>query len=156
MIVFVLHHAGMEARHLALHRPAVAIDPAIADARRARHRGAQAGDRQAALPAQHALLAQQLDLRVDHHRVADRRVVGVLVAARLGDAEHEQPQRHMHLRRGQAGAGGVLHRLHHVGDQAADLRCAGVRHRLTLLQQHGVAHARYLQNGHVSLRRFDA
>ena len=75
--------------------------------------------------------------------------LGVLVAARLGHPEHEQPQRHVHLRRGQAGAGRVLHRLHHVGDQAADFRCAGIRHRFTHLQQHRVAHAGYLQNGHV-------
>ena len=63
MVVFVLHHAGVKAVDLARrHRP-VAVHAAVADAPGARHRGAQPGDRQAALPAQHPLIAQQLDAR---------------------------------------------------------------------------------------------
>ncbi len=123
VVVFVLHHAGVEAGHLALDRPAVAIDAAIADARRARHGGAQAGDGQAALPAEHAFLGQQLDLGVDHHGVADRRVV------RRPRWPRASETRNTNSRSGTCTCGaarpaprGVLHGLHHVGDQAADLR----------------------------------
>ena len=63
MVVFVLHDAGVEARDLPLHRVAVAVDAAVADAGGTRDGGAQAGDRQAAFPAQDALLAQQLERR---------------------------------------------------------------------------------------------
>ena len=45
MIELVLHHACMEAGHLSLDHRAIAVDAPIADARRARYRGAQAGDR---------------------------------------------------------------------------------------------------------------
>ena len=51
MVALVLHHAGMEAVGLALDRPALRVEAAVADARMARHHAAQAGHRQAALPA---------------------------------------------------------------------------------------------------------
>ena len=148
MVVFVLDHIGVEPGDLALRHHPVAVHAAVADARGARHRGAQAGDRQAALPVQHALVGQQLDHRIDQHRVADRHVERILAAPPGRDAEHEQPQRDVDLRRRQADAGCVHHRLDHVGDQAADLRRARVVDRGAALQQNGVAHAGDLQKGH--------
>ena len=55
----------------------------------------------------------------------------------------------MDLGRGEAHARRILHGLHHVGDEAADFRRAGVVDRGAALQQHRVAHAGDLQNGHV-------
>ena len=71
------------------------------------------------------------------------------------------PQVHVPLRlfvfrvseaRGKAGTRSVLHGLEHIRDQPADRRRAWVRHRVTLLQQDRVSHARYLQDGHALLR----
>ena len=56
----------------------------------------------------------------------------------------------MHLRRGQPDAWRVMHRLEHVGDEAADLWRSGIPNRFAHLQQHGVAHARDLQYGHAT------
>ena len=78
-----------------------------------------------------------------------RRIVRVLGLPAAGDAEHEQAQRLIDLRRGQADAGRVLHRFHHVGDQAADFRRAGIGDRIAFLQQDRVAHPGDFQNGHV-------
>jgi len=72
VVVFVLDDVGVEPGRLALRHHPVAVHAAVADARRPRYRGAQPRDRQAALPAQHPLIAQQLDLRVDQHGAADR------------------------------------------------------------------------------------
>ena len=54
----------------------------------------------------------------------------------------------MHLRRGQAEALGVLHRLGHVGDQAPDLGGGRVGDRVGGADQDGVAHAGDLQDRH--------
>ena len=54
----------------------------------------------------------------------------------------------MDLRRSQAGAVGVFHRLDHVGDEAANVRSARVGHRFGALQQDGMTHAGDLENGH--------
>ena len=51
MIALVLDDAGMEALGLALDRPALDVDAAVADAREARHHAAQARHRQAPFPA---------------------------------------------------------------------------------------------------------
>ena len=152
MVVLVLHDAGMEVGHLTFDHIAVAVHPAIADARRARHRGAQVRDRQAALPVQHAFLAQQFDFRIDQHRAGHRDVVRIGAGALAGDAEHEQPQRHMDLRRGEADAGRVLHGFDHVADQPADFRRAGVGHRVAAAEQHRVTHAGDLENEPWDLR----
>src|SRR5882762_3199047 len=61
MVAFVLHDAGVEAFDLALDRLAVRRRAAITDASVARHRAAQAGDRQATLPAELDAAGQRLD-----------------------------------------------------------------------------------------------
>ena len=55
--------------------------------------------------------------------------------------EHHQPQRHMDLGGGQAGAVGVDHGFDHVIDQTADFRRSGVGDRGGELSQNGMAHA---------------
>ncbi len=148
MVVFVLDHPGVEAGDGPFDGLPVAIDAPIAHAGRAGHRGTQAGDRQAALPAQDAVLGQQFDLGVDEHGVVEPGILRVVALALGRDAEDEQAQRHMHLRRGQPDAGRVLHGLHHVGDEPPDFRRTGIGNRVAAAQQHGVAHPGDLENGH--------
>jgi len=66
----------------------------------------------------------------------------------LGCLENEDAQRHMDLRRGKPGPVGVDHGLDHVGDQAANLRCRGIRDGLRYSRQNGMAHAGNLEDGH--------
>ena len=139
VIVFVLHHAGMEAGDLACgrRRPSQST-PQIADTRRARHRGAQPGmDRQ---PSQRRMRssARQFDLGNDQRRCCPyRRVVGVLGCRAPGYPEHEQPQRHMRLVALPSPAPDAsIHRVHHVGNEAANVRGSRICHRLAYLQQH--------------------
>ena len=138
----------VKAGGLALDGVAVAIDAAIADALRAGHDGAQFGDRQAALPAHADLLADRLDLRVDQHRVGHRARGGIGRRPFAGHAEHEQPQRHIHLWGGEADAWRILHRLHHVRDEAADLRRPRIGHGIAAADQDGMTHAGDFQDGH--------
>jgi len=58
----------------------------------------------------------------------------------------------MHLRRREPEAGGVLHGLGHVGDQAADVRRRGIGNRRRLTYQDRVAQAGDLQDGHADPR----
>ena len=56
----------------------------------------------------------------------------------------------MDLRRGEPDAVRILHGLHHVGDQAADLARRRVGDRLGLAEQYRMAHAGDLQERHAS------
>jgi len=148
VVIFMLHDPGVEPGCLAFDHVAVAVDAAIADPQRARHHGAHLGDREATFPVQPDLIADRLDLRVDQDGVGHRAGGGIGRGSFGGNAKHEQTERHVNLRTGQADARRILHRLHHVGDEPAAFRRAWVGHRLTLLQQDRVAHAGDFQDGH--------
>src|SRR3546814_9826899 len=76
--------------------------------------------------------------------------IRALAVAAVWHEEHDEAERHMHLRRGETGAAGVFHRLDHVADEPADLRRGRVvdLHRPTA--QHGMSHLGDLENGHVN------
>src|ERR1043165_2918424 len=65
MVAFVLYDAGMKPGGFTLKDTAVEGLAAIADLEMPRHHPAQPGNRQTALPAEHALAANRLDHRVD-------------------------------------------------------------------------------------------
>ena len=79
-------------------------------------------------------------------------VVRVLGFPAAGHAEDEQAQRLIDLWCGQADAGRVHHRLHHVSDEAADFRRAGIGDRIAFAQQDRVPHAGNFQNSHMRCR----
>ena len=147
MVVFVLDDVGVEPADFRLDHLALAIDPGIAHPGVPWDGAAHAGDGQTALPSQQFRLTQQFDDRVDQDGVADWGFVRPVGSAGQ-DAEDEQAQGHVDLRRGEAGTAGVLHRLHHIGDQTADMRCAGVGDRFGTLEEHRVAHAGDFEDGH--------
>ena len=64
----------------------------------------------------------------------------------------EQPQTFMYLRRGQADAVILVHRLDHVVDEFLEQRILelGLVERPRAFPEHGMPHARDFQNGHSS------
>ena len=88
------------------------------DLPRARHAAADVGNAQAAFPVLDDVAADDGDLRVDDRDRLGIRVLVVIVAGvERGD---EQPQALVHLRRRQADAVILDHRLDHVVDQLLD------------------------------------
>ena len=69
-------------------------------------------------------LADLLNFRIDEDGVRDRPSVGIGSGPLRRHPEDEQAQRHIDLWSRQADTGSVFHGLHHVGDEAADLRRA--------------------------------
>ena len=147
MVVLVLQHHGEETARLARHGLPMLVDALVPDPGGTRHGAAQAGNRQASLGLYRDLLADRGDHRIDQRRHRARRIVGAGAALRR-HAVDEQPQRHMHLRRRQPRAGGVVHGLDHVRDQRADPGCGGILDRPRLRQQDRVTHTGDLQQGH--------
>ncbi len=148
MVGFVLDHPGVEAGRLGRHWNAVAVHTLVAHAPGRGHRPPQARNGQAPLPAQTDILAHRLDHRIDQDPDRSRLIVGLATAPPGWYLENEQAQRHVHLRRRQADAAGILHGLDHIGDQAADLRRTRMVDRVGPPQQHRVAHAGDLEDGH--------
>ena len=64
------------------------------------------------------------------------------------DAEDDHPQRHVDLRRGQAGAADIGQGFRHIGDQPANLGGGRIGHRIGPPAQHRMSHAGDLENGH--------
>ena len=87
VIALVLDDARVEALGLALERPALDVDAAIADARETRHHATQARHREAPFPAFLDRVADRLDDRVEKHGLGDRRRLGVAIVA--GEAEDD-------------------------------------------------------------------
>ena len=143
----MLHHPGVKALGLAVDGAPERILPGVANAREARHLAAQAGHRQAALPALFHLIAQRRDQRVDQDRFRHRRRIGVTLV--LPESEDHQCQVDPDLRRGQAGAASRVHGLEQVGDQRAHGRGVEFTHGLGDAQQARVAHLENFTNGHV-------
>ena len=141
MIILVLDHGRVKPGDLPRLRHTVAIHGPITHPPVPRHRGPQPGNGQATLPPQPHILAHQLDQRIDQHSVFNGFVERIAERALPAHLEDEQPQRHVHLRRSQPGAGRILHRLDHVGDQTTDLRRAGIGDRPSLFEENRVAHA---------------
>ena len=127
------------------------IEGAQHDVARARHLAADVRDAEAAFPVLDRVRPGDRDLRIDHRHQRHALLVVVLVAVGARrEAGHEQADALVHLRRGQADALVLGHRLEHVVDQLLDAR------RLDLADvdrprprtQHRVAHVRNLQNRH--------
>ncbi len=111
---------------------AVQILPARTDAGGAFDFGVDFRDREAAFVIDGYFLGRIEKFRIDEHpRLALVRPVAVLVALMRGadfglgvlvlglQVDHQQPQRRADLDRGEADAGGVVHRLEHVGGEGA-------------------------------------
>jgi hypothetical protein len=108
VVDLVLQAAPQQPLALDAHRPAVGVKAFDDDARRALDGRAEAGDAQASL-----LLALGIAARLDDARVDEReRRDAVLV-----DIDDDEPLRDADLRRGEADALRVVHRLEHVGNQ---------------------------------------
>src|SRR5205085_10696490 len=148
VIALVLDDPGVKALDLAVDALAVEAEPAIADAQVPRNDPAQPGDRKTALPADRALLPEELDHRVDQHREILRAVARHLGDPLLGHLEEDDPVRLVHLRCGDAGAAGILHRLDHVFDQPPHPGCGRIIDRGGDGAQYGMAHAGDLQQSH--------
>ena len=104
------------------------------------------GDAQAALGRLELAAGRLDDLRVDEGE-ADVRLALLLVVG--GDVDGDQPQHDPDLGRGEAHAGRVEHRLHHVGGQLAQAR-VDAPDLVRLLPQAGVALGDDLQHRHRS------
>ena len=150
MVALVLDHAGMEALSLPLEMLSVETICPVANGAVTGHAAHQARNGQTALPAKLGFVANRLDLRIDQHRQGDRiGVFAVLATAALGAyRKNHQPQGNMNLGGGEAGPRRILHRLQHIGDQAANLGCLRVRHLVGTAAQHRVPHLGNFQNGH--------
>ena len=141
MIDLVLNHACMESVDRAVDRLLLWIDPGVAEPRVAGHHAAQPRHRQAPFPALLDGIAQRREDRVDEHGRRHGRRIGIALHAL--ETEHNQPQRHTDLGRGQPGALRGAHRLEHIGDQFMQ-RGAEIRHRLADAQQTRITHAQDL------------
>ena len=118
MVHLMLKAGGEHAFDLFLVDFAVAVEPAGADRVRPVDLGILVGDRQAALIVG-ARLGGAQDLGVDEdQRVADRLAAFLLRILKVDD---QDPLRNAHLDRGEADAGGGVHRLEHVVDERLDL-----------------------------------
>jgi len=110
---------------------------------------AQVGDRQAALLVVELLVGQRRDHRVDEDGERDRRLVGVarVVATHMDRAEAHGTE---HLRRGQTGAVGVVHRLDQVVDEPLRVGRGelGARQVAAALAQHRFTELGDLQQRH--------
>ena len=148
VVAFVLHDAGMKALDRAIDFAAIGRKAAIANPRKTRHRALQARHRETPLPAQFLVGAERLDDRVDQGDQRLRLVVGTAAQPVLGHLENHHPERHMDLRRREAGAADIVQRFCHIGDQPVDFGRRRVGHRIGLAAQHRVPHAGDLQNGH--------
>src|SRR5580704_9470211 len=135
MVAFVLDDAGVEPLDLALDYLAVEAGSAIPDAQVTRHDAAQPGNRQAALPSERPLPSDGLDHRVDQHGQILRDVARHVAETVAQYLKYHDPVRLMHLWRGNAGAAGILHRLDHVVDEAAQ---NGMPHPGDLQQSHDI------------------
>ena len=98
--------AGVDRQGLAVDGTRLDLDPCGA-----RDRGEHARDRQAAFLSRH--LAAAID---------DRRIQKGLNFSAVLVGDDDEPKRNSHLRRREADADLVVHRLGHVGDDRADLR----------------------------------
>ena len=156
MVALVLHHAGVEAFGDLLDRGAVGRRARIADAGMSRHRAPEARHRKAALPAQLQLRPERLDHRIDERKQRLRPVVGAAGDALLGDAEDDDAQRHVDLRRGEPGTADIGERLDHVLDQAVQFGRGRIGDRVGDAAQHRMTHAGDLEDGHVFNMRLGA
>src|SRR5271167_2154723 len=100
VIAFVLNDAGVKAFGLALDGFAVEVGCAVADAQMARDNPAQTRNRQATLPAQRAVTAQQLDHGVDQHGQILGDIAGHPAEALARHEKDDDPPRLVDLRRG--------------------------------------------------------
>ncbi len=111
MVHLVLDAHSQRALIVPLERLTAAILGAHANLRRPLHLIEHAGHRQAAFFRHGDPFARQ-DLGVDENQ---------RLIALLGDVDHQQAQRGIHLGRGEADAGRCVHRLEHVIDEAPQL-----------------------------------
>jgi len=153
MVAFMLHDAGVKALGRALDQLAPNVKTAIADMRRPLHQPAQFGNREAALPAGLDLQAHDLDFGIDEDCegccAVESLGLGKVGLAAAGRLKHNDPERHMDLGRGQPGAIGVHHGVHHIGHKPGDFRCRWVIHGSGPGGKDGVAHAGDFENSHV-------
>ena len=136
MVQLVLEDARAQPLRLDRERLTVGVVSLEPHPRRARDRREDAGNRQA------PFLGGRLAALPGDDRIEQR-----LGAPPLLVSDHDQPERDADLRRGEADAGLVVHRVDHVGDDGPDLG----RHLADGLgapAEDGVAVFPDLQNGH--------
>src|SRR5687767_6076812 len=107
MIGLVLDYTRWKILQLELEALAVPIERRHRNVLRARHAAADVGNAQAALPALNRLVALDGDLGIDEH---DRVTLAVAVSIEHRD---EYPEAFVHLRRRQADARVLEHRVNH-------------------------------------------
>src|SRR2546421_1822726 len=140
MVDLVLHHARVEAFHLALEAPTALIEAAVAKPLPAWHPAAHAGNGEAAFPALLDLAAHRLEARIDEHGVGHFLNPGI---ARVGaHAEDHHPLEDADLRRGEPGAGEVRHGVAHIGEQRFQLRGIETGQLDRALEQAWIAHTK--------------
>jgi hypothetical protein len=141
VVELVLDDGRDEPLGLDLDRLAVEVGVAELHLRRSLHLLVVFGNREAALLVGALLLGGPGDLRVDqHHRPA-------LLLGLLRRVHHDEPLRHADLDRREADAGGVVHRVEHVGGEPAQLR-RDLVHRLGFETQARVGEDDKGTNGH--------
>jgi len=145
----VLDHAGMKAFHAAVDRTALGVKALVADTLPAGYPPAQAGHRQAALPALFFLAAQRRDHGVDQHGARHQRRIRV---AHIGlvTAKNHHLQIDPDLRRGQSSAVGRMHGVEQVNDQAMERGGVKGLHRLGQAQQARIAHFENFTHRHLA------
>ena len=142
----MLHDAGVKAVDLALDGPALRVEAAVADAGEARHHTAQAGHREAAFPGFFFGVAERGDLWVDQHRLGHGRRIGVTIVVPESENHHRQVD--PDLRRRQACAVGIVHRVEQIDDECLQRRRIEDLHGLRDAQQARVAHLENFADGH--------
>ena len=148
VIAFMLDDAGMEALDGALDDLPLGVRPAIADAQVPGHDPPQSGDRQATLPTERPLRSDELNDRVDQYRQILGDIAGHLGDPLVRNPEDDNPVWLVDLRRGDAGAPGILHRLDHVLDEPAYPWGRRIIDRARGAAQYWVPHAGDFQQSH--------
>src|SRR5581483_131590 len=145
VIGLVLDDARRKVVRADLDALAVAIEGAHFDLTRTRHAAADVRDAQTSFPVFDHVDADRRDLGID-----DRDRVACLAVLVDVEGRDEDAQRFVNLRRGEADAVILGHRLDHVVDEplhSGGLDLAAIE-RLSSAAQHRVAHASHLENRH--------
>ncbi len=153
MVAFMLHHPGVEAVNGAFDQRTVGTDGVIPHTARARHSPAQAGYGETSFPIYRDIAAQRFDDGVDQHgqRRFACRIAGRLIGRRLRVARHledDNAQRHMHLRRREAGPADIIQGFAHIRDQAVYIGMGRVLDRRGALFENRMPHAGDFEYGH--------
>ncbi len=127
MVMLVLDARRHQPGHAFLMMLAVLVLPVDGDLGGARHIGILFGDRQAAFRIDAMLLALVGKDGVDEHaRLADHLLALFILGIGFLQVDHQDALRHPDLNRRQPDAGGVVHRLEHIGDQLLQLGIEGL------------------------------